>query len=140
MLKLKIITPKKVVLEEEVKSITAPGADGELTILPQHVPLFAMLQEGVVRIETGKDEESYFSIGGGYVETNGKEINLLVTTAYGQDEIDEKEVEKARAKAERLLKETKDEAERQQALSTLRRSMVDMKLLKKVKRRRRPLN
>lgn len=53
-LSLKIITPKKVVLEDEVNSVTAPGLSGELTILPIHVPLFAVLKEGVVTIKKGE--------------------------------------------------------------------------------------
>jgi len=47
-LKLTIITPKKVVLEKEIKGVTVPSVDGEITILPQHVHLFALLQEGIV--------------------------------------------------------------------------------------------
>ena len=43
MLHLKIITPKKVVLEHEVRSVTAPGADGEFTVLPRHTKLFSLL-------------------------------------------------------------------------------------------------
>lgn len=133
-LNLKIITPKKVVLEDQVLSVTAPGAEGELTVLPRHVPLFAVLKEGIVTIKSDKNE-SYFSIGGGYIETDGKEIHLLVSRAFGQNEIDEKEIVEAKAKAERLLRDTKDESERQQAMQTLRRSLVDMKLLSKVKKR-----
>ena len=47
MLHLKIITPRKVVHKEEVKSVTLPSAEGEITILPKHVPLFSLLQEGI---------------------------------------------------------------------------------------------
>lgn len=133
-LSLKIITPKKVVLEDEVNSVTAPGLSGELTILPIHVPLFAVLKEGVVTIKKGGDE-SLFSIGGGYIETDGKTLHLLVSRAFGQNELDERDIEEARKKAERLLSESKDESERQQALQTLRRSLIDMKVLKRVRKK-----
>ena len=134
-LNLKIITPKKVVLEESVISVTAPGVSGEFTVLPRHVPLFATLQEGIVTIRDQKNE-SFFSIGGGYIETDGKDVHLLVSRAFGQDEIDEKEIEQARTRAEKLLKESRDESERHEALLVLRRSLVDMKLLKKTKHRK----
>jgi F-type H+-transporting ATPase subunit epsilon len=133
-LSLKIITPKKVVLEDEVYSVTAPGMAGELTILPTHIPLFAVLKEGVVTIRKEKDE-SLFSIGGGYIETDGKTLHLLVSRAFGQDELDEKDIEEARKKAEKLLSETKDETERQHAMQALRRSFIDMKVLKRVRRK-----
>lgn len=135
-MKLKILTPKKVALEEEITSITAPGADGEVTILPHHASLFILLKEGVVKILSNK-EESFFSIGGGYLETDGKEVNLLVSRAYGQDEIDEAEVAKAQQEAERYLKEAKTDVDRQQAMEMLRRSLIDSKLLSKIKHKRR---
>ena len=126
---LRIITPKRIVAEVEVVSVTAPGVGGEFTVLFNHMPLFSLLKEGVVTVRTDGDE-SFFSIGGGDLETTGKEVNLLVSRAYGQDEIDEKEVEKARMEAERLVKEAPSEVERKQALEQFRRSVVDLKVLK----------
>jgi len=85
---LKIITPKKIVLEKEILSITLPTEEGEITILPHHANLFSILKEGIIKIKYNQ-EEDYFAIGGGYLETDGHEVNVLVSRAYGQDEIDE---------------------------------------------------
>lgn len=132
---LKIITPKKVVFEDTIDEITVPGFDGELTILPKHVALFSMLKEGIVTILKGR-EETLFSIGGGYVETDGKQVSVLVSRAFGQDEIDEAEIKKAQKQAEELLSKNITEQERKNAMQLLRRSTVDLQLLSKVKRRR----
>ena len=51
---LKIITPRKIVLEEDASSITVPSADGEITILPRHENLFSMLKEGIIKIKINK--------------------------------------------------------------------------------------
>jgi len=134
--KFQIITPKKIVLQDEVESVSAPSAEGEITILFNHIPLFALLKEGVVKTKKG-DRESYFSIGGGYVETTGKEVNLLVSRAYHQNEIDEDGVRRAKAEAEKLLKEGKTKGERYKAMAQLRRSLVDLKILG-YKRKKRP--
>lgn len=128
-LHLRIITPKKIVLEEEVFSLTAPSAEGEITVLPGHVDLFTLLKEGIVTIRMEKKED-YLSIGGGYLETDGKMINLLVSKAYKQDEIDEVETKKAIEQAQKIVKETKDNDERLEAAALIRRSTVDLKLLK----------
>ena len=132
---LKIITPKKIVFQEEAEAVTAPSAMGEITILYNHVPLFSLLKEGVVKIKK-EGEEYYFSIGGGYLETTGKEVNLLVSRAYGQDELDEESIRKAKEKAEKLLKESKTKEERHQAIAALRRSFIDLKVLRFKKRRK----
>ncbi len=134
---LKIITPKKVVFEDSIDEITVPGFDGELTILPKHVALFSMLKEGIVTILKGR-EETLFSIGGGYVETDGKQVSVLVSRAFGQDEIDEAEIKKAQKQAEELLSKNITEQERKDAMQLLRRSTVDLQLLSKVKHRRNP--
>jgi len=133
VLNLKVITPKKVVLKEEILSITAPAADGEITILPHHRSLFTLLNEGIVKIKK-KDTEDYLAIGGGYLQTDGEEVNLLVSRAYGQTEINEKMVEKAIEQAKKIISETKDQKQRIEATALLRRSIIDLKLLKKRRR------
>lgn len=134
MLHLRIITPQKVVLEEDIKSITIPSSEGEITILPKHEKLFTLLTEGVVMIKK-EGKEDHLAIGGGYLETDGRLINLLVSRAYGQDKIDTEETQKAIDRAKKIISSSKDESEREQALGLLRRSAIDMKLIKKRKAR-----
>ncbi|MBW7960043.1 ATP synthase F1 subunit epsilon [Patescibacteria group bacterium] len=134
MLNLKVITPRKVVVDEPIDSISLPSYEGEITILKNHQNLFSLLIEGIIRIKKGKDED-YLSIGGGYVETDGKNVTVLVSKAYGQDQIDKDLTEKAIEDAKKILLEAKDEKQRAEALATLRRSIIDAKLLKKKKPR-----
>lgn len=134
---LKVITPARIVFEEEITSITAPGTEGEMTVLPRHENFFTVLKEGIITIRRPEKEDEYLAIGGGYFETNGKQITILVSKAYNQDELDAKQVEKARAEAQKVLEQTKDQTERQQVLASLRRIDIDLQLLQK--RRKRPM-
>lgn len=129
-LKLKIITPKKIVHEEEVSSITVPSVEGELTILPRHTHFFCLLQEGILTYK-GDGSDDSLAIGGGYLETDGKEVRVLVSRAYGQDEIDRELTEKALQDAQQLLKEAKDTKQRAEAAALLRKSVIDMRLIKR---------
>lgn len=133
MLQLRIITPQKIALEDEVSSVTAPSSFGEITILPRHTNLFTLLKEGIVKIRKNT-EEDFLAIGGGYLETNGQEINILVSRAYGQDQIDEEQTKRAIEEAQRILQKTKDQSEQRQATAALRRSLIDMKLIKRKRR------
>lgn len=130
LLHLRIITPKKIVRDEEVNALTLPSSEGELTILPKHMNLFAMLKEGVIKIRKGQSED-FLAIGGGYMETDGKTINVLVSRAYNHDEINQELTEKALDRAKKLIADAQDEKERHEALSLYRRSVIDLKLLKK---------
>lgn len=118
----------------DADSVTAPGSEGEVTILPQHSNLFSMLQDGVITIRTKSNEES-FAIGQGYLETNGKDLNILVSRAAGQDELDQKEIERAVEQAKQALAKAKDHKERIDATMLLRRAVVDSKLLRRKKSR-----
>lgn len=129
MLHLKILTPRKIVFDEKVSSVSAPSSEGEISILPRHTKLLTVLQEGVVTIRKG-NKEDFLAIGGGYLETDGKELHILVSRAYGQDEIDEQLTQKALEEAKRLVKEVKEESARHEAMATMRRSVIDLKLLR----------
>lgn len=133
-LHLKIITPQKISLEEDINSVTVPSTEGELTILPRHMKLFTVLKQGIVTIRKPNSEE-HLAIGGGYLETDGKDLNLLVSRAYGQDEIDAKETEKAIEEAKKIISTSKSDVERRNALEIMRRSVLDLTLLKKRKQR-----
>ncbi len=132
-LKLIIITPKNIALEKEIDGVTVPSTEGEMTILPRHINLFALLEEGVVHYWTGEDGE-YLAIGGGYVETDGEEVKLLVSKAYGQEAIDIEQTQEALVDAKERMKSAKSEDARKEVSSLLRRSIVDSKLLKKKRR------
>ena len=127
MFHLKIITPEKVAIERDADSVTVPSEDGEITILARHTNLFSLLKEGIIRIKKDQQED-LLAIGGGYVETNGEEVNILVSKAYHQDEIDKGLTEKAVEDAKKILTSSADLKERQEAGAILRRSLVALKL------------
>ena len=135
MLHLKVITPKKLVYEEEVNAVIVPTVAGEITILPKHADLLSLLKEGVITIKKEKEIE-YLSVGGGYLETDGKTVHILVSRAYGQDDINDGRAKEAIERAQKILVDSNDKQERSEALSSIRRSTIDMKMLSKVRRRK----
>lgn len=131
---LKVITPRKIVIDKQVNSVTVPTSDGEITILPHHAHLFSLLVEGIVKIKmTGSEDD--LAIGGGYLETNGETVTVLVSRAYGQNEIDKNLTDKAVEEAKHILSKSTDEKERAEAMTIIRRSVIDSKLMKRRKSR-----
>jgi len=104
-IKFEIVTPEKVVVKESVLQVMVPTKDGEITILPKHTPLVASLKTGVIEIkkEDGSNEVAFVS--GGFVEVLHNKIVVLADSAERAAEIDINIVEKARAKAEKEMKE-----------------------------------
>ena len=133
-IRLKVITPRKIVIDRQVDSVTVPTAEGEITILPHHAHLFSLLVEGIVKIKSTGNEDD-LAIGGGYLETNGETVTVLVSRAYGQSEIDKDLTDKAVEEAKHILSKSTDEKERAEAMTIIRRSVIDSKLMKRRKAR-----
>lgn len=77
MLKLKIVSPEKILFEGEVELVKVPGVMGEFEILNNHAPIISALQKGVVEYATAQGREQ-FSIVGGFVEVLKNRVNLCV--------------------------------------------------------------
>lgn len=134
-LRCEIVTQERVVYDRMVDMVIAPGVEGELGILPRHVPLLTALAPGELRVKIGEEHES-FAIGGGFMEVQPDHVSVLAQTAEHAAEIDVARAEAARVRAEQLLKEGPPPEPYQLAAieSALRRSHVRLK----VARRRHP--
>ena len=75
---LEIISPEKIILSEKVNSVTIPSFEGEMTILPDHIPLITFLRPGILRIEGSKESE-YF-VEEGTVEFSNNTLIILSST------------------------------------------------------------
>ena len=104
MLKFKIATPEKVVYEDEVFQVTIPTIAGEITVLPNHIPLIGVLKAGELRIKV-KDGEHPFAVYGGFLEIRGNnELIILADNIERVEEIDLEKAEEARKRAEEQMK------------------------------------
>jgi F-type H+-transporting ATPase subunit epsilon len=106
MIKFKIATPERVMLDIEVESVTLPSSTGEVTILPNHIPLVSNLSAGEIKyIVEGK--EQFFVIAGGVLEVKSdNQVVVLADAAEFGHEIDEKRAEEARERAKKAMSET----------------------------------
>lgn len=130
MIQLEIITPEKIVYSDTVEMVTLPSTMGMIGILPKHIPLFAQLIEGELKIRK-KNEEYYLSIGGGFVEVTKEKVMILVTRAVHAQELNESEIHKAKERALEALKQKPTGDARAQASLLYRQSLVDLRILQK---------
>ena len=135
-LKFEIITPERVVYKDEVDQITLPTAEGEITILPNHIPLVAVLRPG--EIVAKKDgNEIAMSCSGGFIEVTPKKVVVLADTAEKAEELVEEEILKARERAEQILKEKHIDSEKfAEAAAAMERELARLKVARKRSRAR----
>lgn len=133
-LKLEIVTPEKVVLSEEVDSITIPTKNGEITVLPEHENLIATLGSGELLYRKDGKETS-IAITGGTLEINGENVTLLAEHAISPDDIQVNKAREAREKAEKLMKENLNEHDLRLAEAEQRKALLELKIAEKYRKK-----
>lgn len=134
-LTLKIITPDAVVLDAQVESVTATAIDGQLQILPHHIPLVTALAIDVLHWKTGGAEETA-AVLGGLMEVGENVVTVLSDTAELGHEIDEAKAheEMSKAAAEKTTKLDKIDAYGTEL--AVSRAMARVRAVQFTKRRR----
>ncbi|HEU5395976.1 MAG TPA: F0F1 ATP synthase subunit epsilon [Verrucomicrobiae bacterium] len=118
-IKLEIVTPEAKTFSDEVDMVTLTGTEGEMGILPQHMPLMTELVAGEVVAQKG-EETIFLAVGDGFVQITGDRVSILTDMAIRAENIDEARAEEARRNAEARLaqKVTDEEAAHLQAALT----------------------
>jgi len=132
-LKFQIVTPQRTVLHQEVDSLTCPTQMGQITVLPNHIPLIAALQAGELIARVGGISK-HIAVSGGFVEVRlGNEIVILADTAERAEEIDPARAEEARRRAEEDMKNATVRSSEEFALlaAALQKNLVRLRVSKK---------
>ena len=115
-------------LAEAVDTVTVPGLDGELGILPGHTPLISQLQTGVLSYTQGGTTHR-LHVSGGFVEVNDDRVSVLAEVAEHPEEIDAARARMAREHAEKTLSTwSGTEEDFEKARAKLERSVVRLQL------------
>jgi len=107
-IKFEIATPEQIVLKDYVVRATIPTQSGEVTILPDHIPLVSILRPGVIEIEKADGNLDVMAVAGGFLEVLTGKIVILADYAERANNMDEKLIEAARLKAEKAKLEAKN--------------------------------
>ncbi|PKL72476.1 ATP synthase F1 subunit epsilon [Candidatus Kuenenbacteria bacterium HGW-Kuenenbacteria-1] len=132
LIDFEITTPSKTIFKDKIDSAIIPTKDGEITVLPNHIPLISIIvPAGELKLKKGSDEFSIM-ISGGFLEVQKEnKIIILADTAERAEEIDEIRAEEARKKAEKLLEEKREDVEIADVKAILAQSLMRLKIAKK---------
>jgi F-type H+-transporting ATPase subunit epsilon len=136
VLALKVLSPLGTIFEEEVKRAVLPTLQGEITILPGHMPLVAALSDGEVRLLAAHGEVS-LAVAGGFLEVGREGAVILSDFAMDAQSIEVARVLAAKERAERLLRERAERKDVALVERDLRRAILQLKVAENLRRRRR---
>ena len=134
-IKLEIVTPDKLVLEQDVDIVVATGVEGEFGVLAGHIPFLATLQIGELRYRLGNDVH-FAAVSGGFAEVTGAKVTILAESAEPGTAVDVDRAEKARERAQKYLDMSaedrrKEKIDTARAEAALRRAMVRLRVAEK---------
>ena len=106
-LTLEIVTPEAKVYTDTIDSVVIPTVEGEIGVLPGHIPLVTQVEHGELRVTKGATS-SLLAVSGGFAQIDGDKVRVLAEHAISEEKIDETAVEAALKRAEEELKAAKD--------------------------------
>ncbi len=131
-LHLKIVTPEKLIFDEEVSQVNVSTEEGEIGILPNHANLMAKLEPGELVIKKGGKVDS-MAIGDGFLQVADNTLTVMTDLATLAQDIDERAVEEAKKRAEQTLSQTLSDEEYAETMANLEKSLAQLRVKRRHK-------
>ncbi|MGN1198297.1 MAG: ATP synthase F1 subunit epsilon [Acetatifactor sp.] len=126
---LRVITPDRVFYENRVKMVEFNTTEGEIGILPGHIPLTVIVKPGVLNI-TEADGEKMAALHSGFAEILPERVTILAEIIEWPEEIDEKRAEAAKERAEDRIRTKSSETDLLRAETALQRAVARIEVLR----------
>ena len=118
MLNFEMVSPEKLLLSEEVNSVTVPGTEGDFTVFSQHAPVLSTMRPGVVDVQKDSGEERIF-VRGGFAEVNPAGLTILAEEAIPMADLDKAALAQQIQNAQEDVDDAKDEEKKRIAQEAL---------------------
>ena len=126
---LRIISPDRVFYEGWAEMVEFNTTEGEIGILPGHIPMTVIVKPGILCI-TEADGEKEAALHSGFAEILPDKITILAETIEWPEEIDEARAEAARQRAEERLRIRSADTDVVRAEIALLRAITRIQVLK----------
>lgn len=134
MFTLEIITPDGIIFNEEVDEVILPTSEGQITILPNHIPLYAKLSEGEAYIKKKGRTDILYALLGGVVDITNNKVSILSDYAVHADNIQIARAEDAKKRAEEAIANKQDVQDFTFENKELRKSILELKVAQKMRK------
>ena len=133
--RLRLVTPSRLLLDEEVEEVTGPGVLGEFGVLPNHISYLSALDIGEMSYRR-EGERVYLAVSGGYAEVLDNVVTILADAAEFSGEIDVERARRARENAEKKIEEVDRESKEFLSVeAALYRALLRIRVAARVPRR-----
>ncbi|ATQ82395.1 F0F1 ATP synthase subunit epsilon [Moraxella osloensis] len=134
-LQCNVVSAKETIYSGEISMLIATGVEGEVGILPGHIPFITLLKPGTMQIKTSNGNDEMVYVSGGVLEVQPHLVTVLADTAVRANDLDEAKILEARRHAEQSLQNQKADIDTSAALAALAESLAQLQTLQKFKNR-----
>lgn len=120
---LEVVTPDRLVIQEEVESVIVPSKSGEMGIWAHHSPIISALEIGVVSFGPKHGKKRKLALGGGFLEMTDNKLTIMANTAELGEEIDFLRAQRAKERAEKRLADQQAEYDFHRARVALQKAI-----------------
>lgn len=131
---LTIVSQEKQLLKTQVDQVSAPTKLGEVTILPNHIPLFGKLVAGELVYKLNQEDHSFFVSDGFLSVSPDSEVTIIADAASFARDISVQKAQEAIEQAQAILVKSQDQRELLMAEASLKRAMLEIRIAQKSKR------
>ncbi len=94
-----LVSPEKRLASVEAKAVQIPGADGDLTAMPDHAPMITTLRPGILTVEAASGETTAYAVTGGFADVSGPATTVLAERAMAVADLDAAQIDELIAEA-----------------------------------------
>ncbi|WP_290000450.1 F0F1 ATP synthase subunit epsilon [Faucicola atlantae] len=134
-LQCNVVSAKETVYSGDINMLVAAGIEGEIGILPGHIPFITLLKPGTLQITEPNGEVETVYVSGGILEAQPNIVTVLADTAIRAKDLDEAKIKEARRQAQELLQNQKANVDTTAALMALAESLAQLQTLQKIRNR-----
>ncbi|OBX79962.1 F0F1 ATP synthase subunit epsilon [Moraxella atlantae] len=134
-LQCNVVSAKETIYSGDINMLVAAGIEGEIGILPGHIPFITLLKPGTLQITEPNGEVETVYVSGGILEVQPNIVTVLADTAIRAKDLDEAKIKEARRQAQELLQNQKANVDTTAALMALAESLAQLQTLQKIRNR-----
>lgn len=124
---IKVILPHKIVLEDKCEHVIIPGLEGDFGVSKGHTPFITVIRPGVMEVYKNQDVLK-FAIHDGFVTVENNKVIIVCETLEKESEIDKHRAEAARQRAEKRIREKKENTDFRRAEIALKKALVRLSI------------
>ena len=126
-----LVSPERLLVSGEVRSVVVPGSEGEFEVLPHHAPFLTVLRPGILRVTGAAGEEQRIFVRSGFADVNGLGLTVLAEEAVPVEQLKADRMALSIRDAEEIVAAAKDpvaRAEAERTVASLREIQASLKL------------